>query len=90
MRKAFDKVQGPLTDPAMDEAEREMRAHLFAGAIGAFKNPHSHRNVALEDPNETAEIIMLSELTAASRGWASADRRAIPTDDRSDVPPLPR
>lgn len=60
MRKAFDKNTGPLADMTMDEGEREMRAHLFAGAIGSYKNPHSHRNVALDDPDEAAEIIMLA------------------------------
>ena len=45
MRKAFDKTNGPLADMSMDEGEREMRAHLFVGAIGSYKNPHSHRNV---------------------------------------------
>lgn len=60
MRKAFDKSNGPLTDLSMDEGEREARAHLFAGAIGAYKNPHSHRNVLLDDPDEAAEIIMLA------------------------------
>jgi len=60
MRKAFDKLNGPLADMSMDEGEREMRAHLFVGAIGSYKNPHSHRNVSLDDPNEAAEIIMLA------------------------------
>jgi uncharacterized protein (TIGR02391 family) len=59
MRKAFDPKGGPLADMGADDAEREARAHLFAGAIGSYKNPHSHRNVALDDPDEAAEIIML-------------------------------
>lgn len=60
MRKAFDPNTGPLTDMSMNAAEREMRAHLFTAAIGSYKNPHSHRNVALDDPDEAAEIIMLA------------------------------
>jgi uncharacterized protein (TIGR02391 family) len=61
MRKAFDSKIGPLTDMAVEDSnEREARAHLFAGAIGSYKNPHSHRNVALDDPDEAAEIIMLA------------------------------
>jgi uncharacterized protein (TIGR02391 family) len=45
MRKAFDPANGPLTDMNTDMAEREARAHLFSGAIGSYKNPHSHRYV---------------------------------------------
>jgi len=60
MRKAFDKTTGKLSDMTMEEGEREMRAHFFAGAIGSYKNPHSHRNVALSSPEEAAEIIMLA------------------------------
>ncbi|MBD1548218.1 TIGR02391 family protein [Roseibium aggregatum] len=62
MRKAFDKTAGPLTDLTMEEAEREMRAHLFAGAIGSFKNPHSHKDIELDNPAEAFEIIMLANL----------------------------
>jgi uncharacterized protein (TIGR02391 family) len=60
MRKAFDPKNGPLTDMTAEDAEREARAHFFAGAIGSYKNPHSHRNVALDDPDEAAEIITLA------------------------------
>jgi uncharacterized protein (TIGR02391 family) len=47
MRKAFDKNTGPLADMSHPAAERDALAHLFAGAIGLYKNPHSHRTVAL-------------------------------------------
>lgn len=60
MRKAFDKTSGPLTNSATVDAEREATAHLFAGAIGLYKNPHSHRNVSLNDPVEAAEMIVLA------------------------------
>jgi hypothetical protein len=32
----------------------------FAGAIGSYKNPHSHRNVVLTDWNGALEVIMLA------------------------------
>jgi len=60
MRKAFDKATGPLTDPSHPEAEREALAHLFAGAIGSYKNPHSHRTVNLTDLREAQEQVMLA------------------------------
>lgn len=60
MRKAFDPDSGPLRDPQAEKSERDARAHLFAGAIGSYKNPQSHRKVDLDDPDETAEIIMLA------------------------------
>ena len=60
MRKAFDKDKGPLCDQSAVETEREATAHLFAGAIGLFKNPHSHRNVALTDPREAVEMVLLA------------------------------
>jgi uncharacterized protein (TIGR02391 family) len=60
MRKAFAPEDGLLADMSTEKAEREARAHLFAGAIGSYKNPQSHRHVALDDPDETAEIIMLA------------------------------
>lgn len=60
IRRAFHKDNGPLRDPGQEEAEREALMHLFAGAIGSYKNPHSHRNVAMEDAGEAIEIIMLA------------------------------
>lgn len=60
MRTAFDPQSGRLTDMTAEKAEREARSALFAGAIGSYKNPHSHRNVALDDPAEATEIIMLA------------------------------
>jgi uncharacterized protein (TIGR02391 family) len=60
MRKAFDKSQGPLTNQDQPEAERDSLAHLFAGAIGSYKNPHSHRTVTISDPSEAHEMVVLA------------------------------
>ncbi len=60
MRKAFDKISGSLSDQQQPEAEREALAHLFAGAIGSYKNPHSHRTVTINDPTEAQEMVILA------------------------------
>lgn len=60
MRAAFDKTTGALTDMSVPEGEREALAHLFSGAIGSYKNPHSHRDVALLDGGEAGEMLMLA------------------------------
>jgi uncharacterized protein (TIGR02391 family) len=60
MRKAFDSEKGKLTDLSQPKAEREALSHLFAGAIGSYKNPHSHRTVNLTDPREAQEQVMLA------------------------------
>ena len=60
MRQAFDKTKGPLTDMAREDGEREALGHLFAGAIGSYKNPHSHRTVTISDPKEAQEMVLLA------------------------------
>lgn len=60
MRRAFNKDNGPLTNLGDPEAEREALAALFAGSIGSYKNPHSHKTVALDDPSEVKEMLILA------------------------------
>lgn len=60
MRKAFDKTTGALSDQRQPEAEREALSHLFAGAIGSYKNPHSHRTVTINDATEAQEMVVLA------------------------------
>lgn len=59
MRRAFHDPDGPLTNTDQPAAEREALSHLFAGAIGSYKNPNSHRRVAIE-ADEAAEMIVLA------------------------------
>ncbi len=60
MRKAFHSENGVLTNKSQPKAERESLAHLFAGAIGSYKNPHSHRTVSITDPREAQEMVVLA------------------------------
>lgn len=60
MRQAFNPKNGPLARSTDPIAEREALMHLFAGAIGSYKNPHSHRNVILKDAAEAQEMVMLA------------------------------
>ena len=62
MRKAFNPNDGALRDPKSEKGEQQATADLFAGAIGTFKNPASHRTVKFEDPMEAAEVIQLADL----------------------------
>lgn len=58
IRRAFNKG-GPLADPRAEPAEVEALSSLFAGAVGTYKNPHSHRHVLMESAREAAEIVMM-------------------------------
>lgn len=58
-RLAFHPQTGPLTDGVLPEGEREALMHLMAGALGSYKNPHSHRKVSV-DATEAAEMITLA------------------------------
>ena len=60
MRTAFSPENGPLADMTMEAGERAGRMDFFAGSIAAYKNPHSHRDVNLDDPYEALEIIFLA------------------------------
>jgi uncharacterized protein (TIGR02391 family) len=60
MRKAFDANVGPLAKQSDPLPEREALCHLFAGATGSYKNPHSHRTVLIEDPAEAQDMVVLA------------------------------
>ena len=60
MRTAFHPDNGPLSDKDALPAERQATSDLFAGAIGLFKNPSSHRRVQYDDAGEAAEMIIFA------------------------------
>jgi uncharacterized protein (TIGR02391 family) len=61
MREAFGK-NGALADPELDPGEQVGVMELFAGAIGTFKNPPSHRQVDYANPTEASEVVLLADL----------------------------
>ena len=74
MRKAFAPKGGPLSDQSALPAEQEALMHLFAGSIGSYKNPHSHRHVGVPSGDVAAEMIILAShlLTIVGSRTASA------------------
>jgi uncharacterized protein (TIGR02391 family) len=62
MRKAFDAETGPLSDKTIVVPERQATAHLFAGAIGAAKNPPSHREIEMNRVEAARLILFASHL----------------------------
>ncbi|MES2580274.1 MAG: TIGR02391 family protein [Pseudomonadota bacterium] len=60
MRRAFDENNGPLANQDQPVSERDALKQLFAGAIGSYKNPHSHRTVVINDPTEAQEMVVLA------------------------------
>jgi len=61
MRAAF-APQGPLWSEDLDGGESVAQMELFAGAIGLFKNPPSHRRVDYSNPTEAVEVVLLADL----------------------------
>ena len=62
MFTAFNKDNGPLTDKARPVAERQGLANLFAGAIGYYKNPQSHRTVRATSIEAQDALLLASHL----------------------------
>lgn len=89
MRKAFAPGKGSLSDLGAPKAEQEALAHLFAGAVGSYKKPHSHRSVRIE-AEEAVEMIMLaSHLLGIVDKRAGTRYRAAGAADRPSVRRIP-
>jgi len=72
MRKAFHPETGPLTDKSVVPSEREATAALFAGAIGAAKNPSSHREFEMNKAEAARLIVFASHLMSIIEGRISS------------------
>lgn len=59
VKKGQPNQPGPLTDQQLPASEQEAMANLFAGAIGLYKNPQSHRHVPTH-PEDAAEVIVFA------------------------------
>lgn len=57
MRKAFNPKTGSLSNKEAEESEKRAMSDLFAGAIGLFKNPVSHRFIDTVSPENAADLI---------------------------------
>jgi uncharacterized protein (TIGR02391 family) len=62
MKKAFDPTTGPLTDRSAPIIRQRARQSLFAGAMGALRNPKAHGDPTITDPREAIEELMTASL----------------------------
>jgi hypothetical protein len=51
---------GPLRDQTKPIAQRDALSNLMAGALGSYKNPHSHRKVQVSAEEASEMIILVS------------------------------
>ena len=61
MRKAFNPQQGPLRDVRLIVAKQDAMMQVFAGAMGLFKNPTSHRENAYNTPQQAVAFMHLAD-----------------------------
>lgn len=60
--RAFNPQDGPLTDASAEKGERVALMNLMTGALGSYKNPHSHRRVAIATAEAREMLLVASHL----------------------------
>jgi uncharacterized protein (TIGR02391 family) len=60
MRKAFDLNGGLLLDANVVQSEQQAMSDVFAGAMGLFKNPTSHRLHAFDSAEEAVSLVLFA------------------------------
>jgi hypothetical protein len=50
-----------ITDTSLVPSEQQATSDLFAGAIGLFKNPTSHRADAVSNPEDAVALVILAD-----------------------------
>lgn len=60
-QKAFGE-KGPLTDKSAPVGERVALLNMMSGALGSYKNPHSHRKVQVNAVDASEMIVLASHL----------------------------
>lgn len=61
-RRAFAPTDGALTDKTAEGGEQQALCDLMAGALGSYKNPHSHRRIAVTAEEANEMIVLASHL----------------------------
>lgn len=76
MRAVFDKKGGPLRDSRRESGEQEAMAHVYAGAIGLFKNPTSHRLNAFDKAEQAVSLVLFATYLLQPSGRSGKSERS--------------
>lgn len=60
--RAFHVEDGPLTHVSQERGERVALMNLMTGALGSYKNPHSHRRVKITAAEAREMLLLASHL----------------------------